>query len=119
MSEVKTTEAIGKLPVQASLITYQGDDFYLKVKVDDTAVPIDLTLFTPKAQIRSSPGAADLVATFDITVLDATTLMMHLPSAQSAKVPASAAWDLQITDSAGAVTTLLYGTITAAREVTK
>lgn len=111
-------QVIERLPVRVDLHIYQGDDFYLNLGIDDSQVAVDLTTYTPKSQIRTKPGAVEVVAEFDVTVKDATTLALHLPTEESAKLPQTSSWDVQITDVTGVVTTLAYGTVTANREVT-
>src|SRR5262245_6289481 len=85
--EMAAADAAGTMPANVNLSVYQGDDFFLTVTVDDSVTPIDLTLYTPKSQIRPTPGDANLLATFDVTVLDATHLQLHLTSAESTKLP--------------------------------
>lgn len=116
--EMAAADAAGTMPANVNLSVYQGDDFFLTVTVDDSVTPIDLTLYTPKSQIRPTPGDANLLATFDVTVLDATHLQLHLTSAESTKLPTVAAWDVQITDAAGLVTTLAYGQVVTMGQVT-
>jgi hypothetical protein len=110
--------AVGTMPVPVTLNLYEGDDFFLDIAVDDTASPIDLTLYTPKSEIRSVPGSPDLLASFDVTVVDATHLRLHLSSVESTGLPQVAAWDVQITDASGVVTTLAYGQVITVRQVT-
>jgi hypothetical protein len=110
---------VGSLPVQVNLLFYQGDDFYLRINVTDKlGAPIDLTAYTPKAQIRSSPGSGVIQATFTASIVAPNGVMLHLPSAQSVLVASAAAWDVQITDSAGVITTIAYGSVSCTREVT-
>lgn len=111
------TTVIGQLPARADLVVYQGDDIFVHVTVDDTVTPIDLTTYTARAEIRSAPGGT-LVAAFTATILDATTVRLHLPHTESAKLTGNAVWDVQITDAAGLITTITCGTVTVMKQVT-
>lgn len=111
-------QVVGDLPARVDLVIYQGDDFHLLITVDTAVAGIDLTLCTPKAEIRSSAGSPDLVATFTASILDPVTIALHLPSTESVKLTANAAWDVQITDAIGADSTLAYGTVAVTRQVT-
>ncbi len=117
--EARTTATVvGVLPARVDLVIYQGDDFFLNVTVDDSVTPIDLTGYIPQAEIRTAPGATTVTATFDATIADSTTVALHLPNDQSMLLTGNAAWDVQITDLAGVVTTLAYGTVTLTKQVT-
>ena len=107
---------VGTLPTQVNLTLYQGDNFYLRITLSGSNV--DITGYTAKSEIKSSPGAGAAIASFTATVSGPTQLDLALPAAQSVLVPSSASWDVQITDSAGVVTTLAYGSISAMRQVT-
>lgn len=118
--EVATTATVvGTTPPRVDLTVYQGDDFYLTVTVTQTTPPIDLTTYTPKAEIRAQPGAATVIATFVATIVDPLTVGLHLPHAQSALLAGNASWDLQITDPAGVVTTVAYGSVSVTKDVTR
>jgi hypothetical protein len=109
----------GRLPTQIDLTVYQGDDLFLRVTVGDATNPVDLTGVTPTAEIRLTTDNATPMATFDCSVLDATTLMLHLTHDESTAMTGNGVWDLQIVDVAGLVTTLAYGAITLIKEVTR
>lgn len=114
-----TAQVVGQLPTRVDLVLYQGDDFFLNVVVDTTVTPIDLSTYTPKAEIRASPGAATVIATFDAVIVDTVTIGLHLPSAESTLIATAASWDVQITDPAGVVTTICYGSVSPTKEVTR
>jgi hypothetical protein len=119
VSPAPTPEQIGDLPIVVNLGLYQGDDFFLDLTVTDSSNnPINLSSYTPEAQIRGSPGAM-VMAAFTATV-DATTtnlIHLHLPHLQSMLLQRNAVWDCQITDSVGTVTTLVSGKVTTTLEV--
>lgn len=108
----------GTLPPRIDLALYQGDDFFLRIVLEANENPIDLTGYTPKAEIRATAGSDVVLAAFACTVVDPATLELHLTSALSTALPATGAWDVQIEDSVGLVTTLAYGSVTVAKEVT-
>lgn len=112
----RAATTVGKLPTQVNLTMYQGDSFYLRITL--TGSNIDITGYTAKADIKSSPGSGSVIASFAATVSAPTQIDLALSAAQSVLVPSAASWDVQITDSAGVVTTLAYGSITSMRQVT-
>lgn len=109
---------VGQLPTSVNLTLYQGDDFFLRIVVTGQPPP-DLTLYTAKAEIRVSANTSTVLATFDATIVDAVTVGLHLPADQSKLLTTPAVWDVQVTDPAGIITTLAYGTVTVTREVTR
>lgn len=112
-----TATVVGAPPALVNLLLYQGDDFYLDIILSGSGA-IDLTSYTPKAEIRPTPGSATLIASFAVTITGATTMRLHLLHAQAELLVGDAAWDVQITDSAGVVTTVAYGSITLTKQVT-
>jgi hypothetical protein len=113
--ERASTLTVGTLPQRVDLVLYQGDDFYMDLTV---LGPADLTGYVPKAEIRSAPGGSPLTE-FEATIIGTTVVRLHLTSLDATSLPATVSWDVQVTDPAGTVTTLAYGSATVAREVTK
>jgi|SRR5262245_36112227 len=111
---------IDETPPAVDLLVYQGDDLLLDVIVTDpvSGAPVDLTGYTPKAQIRTTPPDPTVLATFVCTIA-ANVIHMHLPALDSAALAAPAAWDVQIVDAAGIVRTLVYGAVKPTLEVTR
>jgi hypothetical protein len=111
-------QTVTALPEVVNLEFYQGDDFYLDVTVNDgSGSPAVLTGSSPRAEIHAAPGDPVPLATFTITIDAAPGLLhLHLPAAESADVPATAVWDLQL--SAPDVTTLAAGTVACTQQVT-
>jgi len=106
-------------PLAVDLVVYQGDDIYLDVTVTDAnEQPMDLTGQTPKAQIRTSPPAAEVLAEFACTV-SSNVIHMHLLALDAAKLNAAASWDVQITSAGGVIRTLVYGAVRPTLEVTR
>ena len=110
----QATETAGSLPPRIDLALYQGDDFFLIVR----CTGVILTAYTAKSQIRSTPGGPDVLATFTATIPTADEVHLHLASVDATDLPAACAWDVQITDAAGVVTTLCYGNVAVTKEVT-
>jgi hypothetical protein len=119
MSTRQAAIAAGQLPTQVNLSVYQGDDFLLKIVVDDTLSPIDLTTYTAKAEIRAIAGGPTVLATFDVTIVDAVTLMLHLTHDDSALLAGNGVWDVELTDATGMVTTLAAGAVILVKDVTR
>jgi hypothetical protein len=116
----RAVTTVGTLPSPVNLVLYQGDDFYLDLLVrDPSGNPVDVDGQIPKADIRLAAGATSVLAAFVATVVDNFTISLHLTSAESTKLTASAVWDVQITDLAGVVTTLAAGSVTVVRQVTQ
>jgi hypothetical protein len=110
---------VGELPAAVDLLLYAGDDFRIVIDVTDGAdAPVDLTGHTPKAQIRATTDAAAPLVAFAATVA-ANAVTLVLTSVQTTALPATAVWDVQLTDPAAVVTTLAYGKVSTTPEVTR
>lgn len=128
-------------PGTQDITIYQGDDYELFFRVralvwDPDAnggaggyVPgdyVDLTGFTPKAQIRPSAGSATLLAEFTATLANQTDpdtkggVYLTLDSAETTDLPTTGGkWDVQLTEDATLkVQTYLRGSVTVTAEVT-
>jgi hypothetical protein len=108
------------LPAVINLYIYQGDDFYLDMLVtDQNGAAVDCSQSSPMSQVRLFPDDPDILANLSV-VVDSTTinlLHLHLLAADSSLLPASAAWDIQLT--VPNVTTLAYGSVTVTMQVTQ
>lgn len=112
-------QTIDATPLAVDLLVYQGDDLYLDVSVMDSAGnPMDLTGYTPKAQVRSTPPDTTVLCEFGCTVAS-NLIHLHLLAADAANLVAAASWDVQITSAAGVVRTLVYGAVKPTLEVTR
>lgn len=114
----------GPVPTR-DLSLYGGDEFNLRLKFNK-----DLATLTPLSQIRLFPKYPAnqvgplILATFEITkeasvpggTLD--TLLLHLDPEVTAKLPRTAYWDIQMTDSLGGIKTYLTGKVFTRTEVT-
>jgi hypothetical protein len=116
-------EVIGVLPEQIDLMMYQGDDFYMTVRVlDDAGGLAVLTGFTARSQIRSSPQSATVLATFATVIRSPGYVDCHLPGAITATLtPGAAVWDFELTDPSGSgqVSTPCAGNVTVVAQVTR
>lgn len=111
--------------IYKDLSMYSGDDFSIRLKFS-----MDLTSYTPKAQIRLFPtgGRAQvgpvIVGTFVITKLQSQgqllydTLELSLPGSVTAELPKTAYYDVQLTDSTGKVRTYIKGKVFTESQVT-
>jgi hypothetical protein len=79
--------------------------------------PVDLTGVAVKAEIRLRSGAPALVALQLIVTLP-NVIDALLDSDTSREVPASARWDLQLTDAAGHISTILAGPVKVVGDIT-
>jgi hypothetical protein len=103
------------------LVIEQGSTFRRTIPVlNDAGVPIDLTDWTARGQIRRTYGsevAYDLVPC--LTVAD-TDVELVIPAADSSEWAwRSGVYDIEIVDVDGAPTRLLQGTVTVSPEVTR
>jgi hypothetical protein len=109
------------MQTNAPLYIYQGDDYAGVVTVlDSNGAAVDLTGYTPKAQIRLGPADHNPV------VVDITTSLV-LPNMVSLSIPHSMTttlngnyvWDFQLTASDSTIETLLAGGVVVTLEVTR
>ena|SRR3982751_4656398 len=114
-------QTIEVLPQVVHISFYQGDDFLLDVAVTDpdAGTPIDVSAMTPKAQIRSSPSDATVLAEFAIDATDAATGLLHLSLASTVttNLPDGGMWDLQL--ATPKVSTIAAGNVSCTRQVTR
>jgi len=116
---IGTKTTITALPVTVDLNIYAGDDFSFTVTVTnaDGSTP-NLTGQTAKAEVRVTPGDATALVTFTCTIAT-NVITLTLPHTASTGLPAATVYDCQLTDSGGAITTLIAGKITSTADVTK
>lgn len=106
----------GTYPLQL----YRGDTYRWQFTCfDDVAqtMPSDLTGATVNSQIRDKPGGS-YICVLACTVTLPNIINMVLAAADSASLPNSAAWDLQLTYASGDVATLLAGPVNVTADVT-
>lgn len=109
----------GAMPVNENLKIYQGDyvELYLVLK-DSGGTPMNLTGYTPKAQIKPTYGGA-VSAEFECTVTaNPGEIHIFLSSEDCAALEAGDyIWDFQLT-SVGGTRTYLAGDVVVIPEVT-
>lgn len=128
-------------PAQYDIQLYRGDYFEITLRLRDgtwdgaTFVPgpyKDLTGWVGQAQIRATPDASTVLATFTVELLDQTVpetkggVRLFLPDEESAALNApAAAWDFQLTEPGGSgdpserVHTYLRGKVAIEKDVTR
>lgn len=106
---------------------YQGDTYQHRLTWNDSdSVPINLTGYTCRMQVRQSVAAEDVVfessdAEGDITLGGlAGTIDLLIPTEKTSLLVLSRyVYDLELTAPDGIVTTLVYGTLNVTAEVTR
>lgn len=110
-------------PATLNLAMYQGDHFTETFEQFDAdgVTPLDRTGYSYEAQIRAQHESSDPLVSFTINTSSLATgvIVLSLTAAQTADLPRTAVWDLEETSPAAVVTTLLKGTVTVEREVTR
>lgn len=109
------------IPGRFVLNVYRGDTFRWKFTLwtDDTkSMPADLIGITPVAEIRDRPGGT-LIAAIDCVVTLPNVIDATLTAVNCAKLPTSAAWDLQLNHLDGDVSTVLSGPVNVTPDVTR
>jgi hypothetical protein len=100
---------------------YRGDTFRWKFTLwtDDTkATPAVLVGVTPVAEIRDRPGGT-LIAGIACVITLPNVIDATLTATDCARLPTSAAWDLQLTYPDGDVATVLSGPVNVTPDVSK
>ena len=105
----------GRLPLNL----YRGDTYRWRFSMwldDARTLPADLTGAAAAAQIRDRPGGV-LIAAMTCTVVAPNHVDAVLSAADSARLPNSGAWDLQITYASGDIATALAGPVNTTADV--
>jgi len=111
----------GALPQNYDLAIYKGDavEIYVTVK-DNAGVPVVLTGYTPKAQMKVDYSSVTATADFTCTLTGTTgQVKIYLSSTISSTLPVgSFIWDFQLKAPNNDVRTYLTGDVTVYPEVT-
>lgn len=109
-----------------NIIADQGATFNRVVTYNDSnGVPVNLTGYTAKMQIRPTPGASELAVELStvngrITLGgSAGTVTLNVAAADMEFSAGQYAYDLELTSGSGVVTRVLMGTFLLRGEVTK
>ena len=111
-------------PGVRNLSLYAGDTEKFNIAITAGGLPVDLTGWTIKAEIRASRGAPTVIETFTCTLSPTPedgTLTISLSDTETAGLPIGAAigvWDLQMTSPTGDVKTFLTGSVEVTQDVT-
>lgn len=116
------------LPAKYDIKVYRGDTWrrvvrFRTINADGTSgAYADLTGCVPLAQVRTAAKAPDILATLVTAVLDQTAepgaVQIELRAVDTAELPDSARWDLQLTHPNGDVHTYLAGRVIATGQIT-
>jgi hypothetical protein len=108
------------MPGGYSLAIYRGDShawrFTLWEDADKT-VPASLNGISVKAEIRDRP-AGTVIQALTIVVTQPNIIDASLTAVQTAQLPASGRWDLQLTSASGWVSTVLAGAVKVTGDIT-
>ena len=102
-----------------NLYSGDGEDFQISF-IDEVKTPIDVSRFTWLAQIRqlrTSIEAIDL--SIDATKANVGILTIHISSIITKSLPKTSQWDLQNTSLTTEPRTVLQGTVTCNKDVTR
>lgn len=117
--DVASPVTLRALPRPVNLLTYRGDDFAFSLTVwEEDGTEADLSAATIRAQVRATPDAADPPLTDLVVDVTANVVELHLPAAESAKLPHSATWDCEMVRNAW-TTTLAAGNVVTTADVTR
>jgi hypothetical protein len=108
-------------PMQVDLVVYRGDSGTMRVTVTTIGgVPVDISGATWDCDIRTSVDDPTTVANMTVTPVAGTvqSVDVFLTALNSAQLDDSYVWDLQMT-LAGEVKTLLAGTVTVVKDVSR
>lgn len=106
-------------PGRMPLSLYRGDTYRWRFSLwQDSArtQPVDLTGATVLAQVRDRAGGT-LIATMSCTITAPNIIDAALSAEDSAKLPGSSVWDMQVTYAGGDVATVLAGPVNTTVDV--
>lgn len=107
-------------PGSYTLQLYRGDSYNWQFTLYDDAAqttPSDLTGVQVHAEVRDKPGGT-FICTLTCTVTLPNVILARLSAGDSAKLPSSGVWDLQLNYPTGDVATVLAGAVNVTPDVT-
>jgi hypothetical protein len=107
------------LPQVVNLDLYRGDDFALRLTVNDPdeETAADLSGAVVRAQLRTSSEADSTAGEFMVEIVD-NVITLRLAAETSAALPGSLVWDVEL-DQNDWVVTLIGGRVTVTPDVTR
>ena len=109
-------------PGTYNLNLYRGDSYSWRFQLwhdDAKTQPVDLTGSTAAAEIRDRSAGTNIVA-LDAVITDAPAGIIDVafPATLWADNPPAGKWDLELTDSAGNVNTIVAGAVKITGDIT-
>ena len=104
------------------IVIDQGADFSIQLDLANNGSAVNLTDFTARAQLRSTPTSDTVAGSFTLTFVDRTggILKMEMPNSTTAGIsPGKYYYDLEIESGGGVVTRLLQGVARVTPNVTR
>ena len=106
-------------PQQVDLSVYRGDSGKFRLTVQEVGgTPIDVTNATWDADIRYKADDPDPITSFDIELVDTSTIDVVLSADKSAMLDKQCVYDVEMT-LVDKVTTLVKGSITVDMDVSR
>lgn len=111
-------------PAEVNITRYRGDTWGPEFAIQQSGAAYDITDHSFKLSVNPSRTPADATAQeFQVTgsIVDATGGIVKFPlgSSEAALDPGTYYYDVQETDDAGAVRTIIVGTWTVTQDITK
>jgi hypothetical protein len=111
-------ETVTRLPAPVNLQIYRGDDFgFMLLVTDEAGEPVELPGAGALAQVRATPDAAAVLASFDAFV-DGNGITLRLTGDMTAVLPRRCVWDVEVILD-GWVTTLAAGSMSVTPDVSR
>lgn len=114
------------IPANLNITIYQGDtftnDFQLIQEIGGEDQPVDLTEFSPLAQVRVRPEDEDIIAQFVISLTDSSQgkFRLFMDNDQTRNLPRVSFYDVQTVDQiTGFVKTWVAGKLNSPREISR
>lgn len=114
------------VPANYNITIYQGDtfinDFQILQEIGGVEQPIDLTEFTPLAQVRLRPEDEETIAEFVVSITDSSQgkFSLFINNDQTRFLPRVSFYDVQTVDQVtGFVKTWVAGKLNSPREISR
>lgn len=112
-----TVLTLGAHPEKVILYVYAGDVFEVRFYLyDSDGDPATLTGYTAESQVRLTALSSLVIVEFT-TDIDDNAITLSLTDSETSDL-SSGLFDLQITDSDGVPTTLVYGDVRVKQDIT-